>query len=164
METLIEILEETPLWVYLTFIYLLYTGIKASQRRTLSLPKLFILPTLLLVWSFYSLYDRWQGHWTDVCYWIISLVSGSLIGWWIIHKWNIQIDRERKTLTLPGTWSTLWLILIIFSVRYYFGFYYATHPAIPHSMFLTDIIVSGVITGIFIGRSLNYLYRYEKVV
>jgi hypothetical protein len=164
METLIEIIDETPFWVYLIFAFLLFSGIRASHPRTMTLSRLFFLPTLLVLWSIYGLYERWHGHWTDVYYWIVSLVCGSYIGWWMIHQWKIRVDRERKALILPGTWSTLWLVLIIFAVRYFFGYYYATHSTIPHSVLLTDVIVSGIITGVFVGRSMNYLYRYEKAV
>ena len=150
--------------MYLIFLLLLFAGLKSIQRRTVTLTRLFIIPSLLVFWSFYGIYDRWQGVLTDVYYWIISLVCGSFIGWWMIYKWKIHIDRERKTLTLPGTWTTLCMAMIIFSIRYFFGYYYETHPFIPHSIFLTDIILSGIITGMFIGRSFNLWYRYENAL
>ena len=163
MEELIEVLEDTPWWVYLVFFWLIFSGVQAMRPRTVPMVKLFILPTLLVLWSFHGVFIRWEGNWIDVCYWIISLGAGAFLGWWMIHKWKIYVDRSRKTLMLPGTKSTLWLALLIFGIRYFFSYYEALHPTMPHSVFLIDIIATGIIAGIFIGRTLNLWYRYENV-
>ncbi len=135
---------------------------KSLQRRTVTLTRLFLIPSLLILWSIYAIYDHWQGIWTDLCYWVIAFVFGSIFGWWMIRKWTIHVDRGRKTLTLPGTWTTLFLALIIFSIRFFFGFYYEMHPMIPHSIFLIEIVLSGVFTGTFAGRAFNLWHRYEN--
>jgi hypothetical protein len=160
MEHLIEILEETPWWVYFVFAYLLIIGIKASRRRTVTLQRLFVLPSLLTLWSLFNLYERWHGQWIDVLYWTLSLLCGSLLGWRMVAKWKIHIDRQRKILILPGTWSTLILALLFFSLRYGFGYHYATHTSIFHPVFISDLILSGLISGLFIGRTLTFWRRY----
>ena len=81
----------------------------------------------------------------------------------MVHKWKVRVDRERKTITLPGTWSTLILALLIFSVRYSFGVYYALHPTILRPIFLADLTLSGFIAGMFVGRALNFWNRYENL-
>jgi uncharacterized protein YneF (UPF0154 family) len=162
MEALIEILEQTPWWVYLIFVYLLIIGSKASRRHTVTLQKLFMLPLFFTLWSLYGLYERWHGHWSDAVYWIVAIGCGSALGWWMVRKWNIHTDRQRRVLILPGTWSVLALSLSFFALRYCFGYYYGTHPSIPHSVFIADLILSGLITGLFIGRTLTLWRRYEN--
>jgi hypothetical protein len=162
LEAFIEILEETPWWVYIIFAYLLIVGFKASHRRRIPFGQVFFLPALLALWSFYGLTQRWQGNWFDAGYWIIALSCGAFLGWWLIRHWHVHVDREHHTITLPGTWMTLILALLIFAIRYSFGFYYATHPKIPHPVFIADLLVSGIITGIFIGRALNLWNRYQN--
>jgi len=119
MEALIEVLEDTPWWVYLVFFWLIFSGVQAMRPRTVPMVKLFILPTLLVLWSFHGVFIRWEGNWIDVCYWIISLGAGAFLGWWMIHKWKIYVDRSRKTLMLPGTKSTLWLAPLCVPHRYH---------------------------------------------
>ncbi len=162
METILIILEETPWWVYLVLVYLLIVGFRASQRRRILFKKVLALPIVLIAWSLYNLHERWQGEWIDVGYWILFLVIGSFLGWWSVYRWKIHVDRDHGTLSLPGTWSTLILALSIFIIRYGFGFYYAIHPVISRPVFIADLLISGVITGLFIGRALNFWYRYQN--
>ena len=121
-----------------------------------------ILPSLLTLWTLFVLYERWHGYWSDAGYGILALVCGALIGWQLIRYWKIQVDREHKILILPGSWLTLVLALLMFSVRYGFGFYYDTRPVITHPVFIADLVISGVLMGMFIGRAINLWNRYRR--
>lgn len=162
METLLEILEETTWWVYLIFLYLLVIGCNAARRRTMSLKKIFVLPAVLLLWFFFEFYEWWPGTWTALFYWLLSLAAGIGLGWFTVHKWKIYVDRQRKIIILPGTWSTLALAMLFFFIRYGFALYYRTHGDISHTALLVDLIVSGILNGAFIGRTFTFWRRYER--
>lgn len=164
MEEFIDILEETPFWVYLILILVIITGMKSTKHRTIPYKQIFILPTILTIWSVNILFSRWEGHIGDLIYWIFAIGLGSVIGWLIARKKKLVVDRERKTLTLPGTRSVLILGLLFFSFRYGFGVYYATHSDISHQFTIADFIISGFLTGTLVGRALHFWRLYEHSI
>ncbi len=161
MEAILDILKETPWWVYLLFFYLVLIGIRSAKPQTVPILRLLLFPIVLTIWSLIGLYSKWD--WLAFFSWTISLVPGCIFGWLSVRSWKIRFDRRRKTLSLPGSWSTLILVLIIFVVKYFFGYYSATHPAIPKTLMLAQMISSGIITGMFFGRIASFWMRYEEV-
>lgn len=159
MEALIEILEETPWWVYLLFFYLLSMGIKARKPQTVSIKKLVIFPAILTLWGLASM--TWSPIF--ILGWTVSLAIGVGLGWFFVRKWKVRYDRKRGTLHLPGSPSTLVLALVFFSIKYFFGFYHATQFDLSIEMRALESGVTGIIAGIFIGRLAFFLKRYEKV-
>lgn len=158
---MLDILEGTPWLVYLLFFYLLAIGLKARKTSTASLYRLFIIPVVFTIWSLYSLSD----HIADkIIFWGSGLLVGTLIGWLLTHKHAIHFDREKKLVTLPGTYTTLVLVMAIFFVKYFFGYNYATNPEAKTNIlyFGTDLAVSGIITGMFVGRLITYISKYFR--
>lgn len=159
MEVLTEILEDTPWWVYLLFIYLVFIGLRATRPRTTSLNKVFFLPLIFTLWNLAWLYERIQGHFLLLFFWPFGIAVGIFSGWAMVRKWHIAYHKSQRTISLPPTWSTLILILLVFAVRYFFVFNYEIHPEKASHLFLADSLISGTITGIFIGRSFHI---YQK--
>lgn len=161
METILDTLDGTPWWVYLLFFYLVLMGVKAAKPQTVPILRLLLFPIVLTIWSLMGLYSKWDGP--AFLSWAIALIPGCIFGWLFVRSWKIRFDRKRKTLSLPGSWSTLILVLVIFAVKYFFGYYSATHPAIPETLMFAQMISSGIITGIFFGRLANFWIRSEKI-
>jgi len=115
-----------------------------------------------MLWNIAWLAERLEGQYSLFIYWVIGLAAGTLIGWQTVRNWKIKVDRHRKTISVPGTWSTLIFILLVFVVRYYFVYHYESHPENSSRFFLADSLVSGIFTGIFIGRSLELYQKYRK--
>jgi len=157
MEELIGILEETPWWVYFVFAYLVSMGIKALKPRTVSIKKLIVFPAILTIWGLMGM--QWTLY--PVLAWCISLVMGFGLGWLIVRTWTIQYDRSRSILHLPGSPATLVLALLFFAIKYFFGFYSATHIGIPQNLMVAQSAASGIIIGIFIGRLAFFWKRVE---
>ncbi len=162
MELLIEIFKQTPWWVFALFAGLLLIGLKAVQPRVITVKKLWLLPLVFTIWNLVWLYERVQGHYSLIVFWFLGLAFGGFFGWLLIRRWKIKAV-SRNWIALPGTWSTLILILSVFIVRYFFVFNYETHPEAAHHLFLSDALISGIITGIFIGRAAGLLLKYKKI-
>ncbi len=158
METFLGILEETPWWVYLLFIYLVFMGIKALSPRFVPIKKLIILPAVFTVWGALGL----QWGLGTLLFWLIALAAGCGLGWISVRRWKIRFDRRRDALHLPGSPSTLILALLFFSVKYFFGYYSATQPEIPDGMRLAQAAVSGLLAGMFIGRLFFFWKKHEE--
>lgn len=157
-----EILADTPWWVYILFVGLVIIGMKSLKPRTISFARLILLPAVFTIWNIVWLTERLAGQYSFLLFWFISLSAGVFVGRETVRRWKIKADHRNKTISLPGTKSTLILILLVFAFRYFFVYNYETHPHASSHFFLADSIVSGVIIGIFIGRSLELYQKYRK--
>lgn len=162
MEAIMEALKGTPWWVYIVFAYLLSIGIRALRPQVVRLKKIFLIPIIFILWSLYGLVSKFKAP-TDVGRWLVFLSIGALIGWWIASSWKIKADKQKLLIQLPGGPTTLILILLIFSTKYAFGYLYETDPSAQDNflIYTLDVISSGVITGMFVGRALCYLRKFK---
>lgn len=161
MQTLYQILLNTPWWVYVLLVYLLCVGYKASKPGTVSIKKLLILPVLFSVMSIHSLVTVIGVNGFSVSVYGVALLVGIGLGWWQITNRGIIVDKTHLLVKSSGTWSTLIIIFIIFFTKYYFGYELALDPAKAHqSGFEFSLLaVSGVCTGLFVGRVLCVFSR-----
>lgn len=157
---IIKILQGTPLWVYGIFAYLLWVGINASKQRTLFIPILFILPTVLFGLKVDSLFKLQST--TLWLYFGSFLLVGAVIGWLQAAFSKVTIDKKTKSVTIPGSWQTLVLVLLVFTLKYYFGYMQAVHPEEYQSLLLVDVATSAAITGYFYGRVFNFMYQLVR--
>jgi hypothetical protein len=161
-ETLCNILFHTPAYVFLLFGYLIYAGLQASRDRIVSLKRTIILPAVFLYFSFDALKNSFAHTPLVLTIWSIAFLGGIGLGWLQVCFRKIKIDKIKKLLFLPGTWSTLLIILSIFIIKYYFGYQHARHPELFQNVYFTSfaLIIYGSTSGLFIGRLINYLYRF----
>ncbi len=157
-----DILSNAPWWAYLGFMISVAIGIASTRPRTISFHRLVILPALFTLLNIAWLAERLQGRYSLLSFWICTLAIGSYLGWQTVRNWETEADHQKKRLSLPGSWSTLYLILAVFATRYFFTYNYELHPEAYIHLFLADAIVSGLITGIFIGRSVELYRKYQK--
>ncbi len=163
MAFIFEILKETPWWIYGLFCYLVTLGLKATKRRTIPLKQLFLLPSIFTLWSLYSLATKFQTNIYLSTIWALSILAGYYLGWGLTRPQKLQADKKRRLIVLPGSWAPLISFLLIFSGKYFFGFTYATNPDASHSLAYLgpDIGLSGILTGIFLGKLLCIWHKYK---
>ena len=113
-----QLLEMTPWWIYILFIYFLMLGVRASNPTVVSLKKLAAIPIFFLGWAIYHLFTDLETRYFFLVPWIFALAAGSFIGYLQVRNWAIRVDPERQTVSLPGSWSTLLLCLSIFSLKF----------------------------------------------
>jgi hypothetical protein len=160
-----QIAIHTPVWVYLLLIYLIVVGVKASKTRVVKLQRIFTIPAILAVMSVHTLMTTITlVDYLIVSSWIIAMLIGILLGWWQVKRLDIQIDKKRLLIQIPGTWSTMYILLTIFVAKYYFGYEKATNPILMEQLEfnVSMLAVSGVCTGLFIGRLIAYLYHFKN--
>ncbi|HAG61693.1 MAG TPA: hypothetical protein DCL40_02195 [Coxiellaceae bacterium] len=165
MKSLIEAigitLWNTPWWVYALLAYCIIVGIKAARGGVVPYFKVIIIPIVFAYLSLDSLFSHFSLNSFVLAVFCSSLVLGFLCGILQAYKQNIVADRSRLLIKIPGTWSTLIIILIIFFTKYYFGYETAVDPKLlenTHFEFAM-LFVSGVTAGLFIGRFVYYTRR-----
>lgn len=163
MNGIYQLLINTPWWVYLILIYLIIVGIKASKTRIVSLKKLFIIPLVFLIMSIETLISSFKIDLLNFSIWSLGILIGAIFGYIQTYRYKLKIDKENGLLEIPGTWSTLVIISVIFIAKYYISYELAVDPAIINeNVFeISALLVTGVCTGLFIGRLCCYLYRFQ---
>jgi len=163
MEAIWQTAIHTPWWVYLLLGYLIAVGIKASKVRVIPYWKVFVLPTVFLSMSIHTLATIETMECLSIGSWILAILVGSLFGWWQVQRLDIKFDKKRSLIQIPGSWDTLLVILIIFIAKYYLGYEKATNPILvaQFNFKVGMLVLSGVCTGLFLGRLFCYMRHYK---
>jgi hypothetical protein len=135
--------------------YILYVGIQALNERIVSIPKLFIIPIVLIAL-------RYKVILTDsaiLC--VLSICIGTGLGFWITSKNAGLILKDINSVKLLGSYITLVLLVSFFALKYAFGYLSATHNPIAVEYADIEVLMSSLLTGYFLGRGFYYLYRLK---
>ena len=161
---LTEFIANTPWWVYPIFLYLIGLGWVSHQPRVIALYRIFIIPTLLSIWSLHTLYNRYTATLQHSGIWVIAVVLGTWAGWWSFYRLAILADKRKRLVRLPGGWTPLVLIVLVFMIRYYFTLLHARYPLslISPPFVYADLILTSLIIGLFLGRALRILHDYKR--
>lgn len=161
--TLIDILLGTPWWVYAIFTYLMIIGIKSLQDHKVLLYRLLIVPVIFVGWSIYSISVRYGLKPLFVSVWLLTFVIGIVLGWLLLYR-GIKVDKKTLTAHIPGSWFPLVCYVLFFSIKYFIGFTYALSPETKGMaiFWLTDIVSSGILSGMFNGRIFHIMRQYWK--
>jgi hypothetical protein len=86
------------------------------------------------------------------------------LGHLMVYKANVKIDTKNNLLIIPGTWSTLILIVIIFIDKYWINFEMAVNKEILDNRLFDEFLVgsSALFPGIFLGKFLFYLQTLKN--
>ena len=161
MNTIWTAATQTPWWVYVLFIYLVQRGISASKSQVVSIKKLTILPVVFIALSIHTLMTAFHVNTAAILVWFASIAVGSAIGWLLVCRHQFKVDRKKLLIQLPGSWVTLILILAIFVSKYYFSYQIGSDPALENQtgFEFSMLAISGICTGLFIGRLLCYFHK-----
>jgi hypothetical protein len=154
VELIKSIILDTPIWVWGILAYILYVGIQAFKERIVSIPKLLIMPMVLIAVR----YKVFLSDNTAVLSWL-SICSGAGLGIWITAKNAGAILKEINSVKLQGSYATLVLLLSFFMLKYAFGYLSSTHNVIAVEYAFIETLLSSLMTGYFLGRGFYYMYR-----
>jgi hypothetical protein len=151
--------SHTPWWVYLLFIYLMIIGVKALKTQIKPFSITLIMPVVFTIMSIESILalQHLNPLYEFLIFTLSLLLVGGSLGYFLALQQNVQIDKEHKLIKLPGSAFTLISVLLIFAVKYYFSYRLKLTPN-DHQLEYYFIGASGIITGLFAGRTACY-YR-----
>ena len=161
VENLWKIVGGAPWWVYVLFIYLVSIGIKSTRPRIVPIQRVVLLPLLFVAWALYNLYGKLAlGFVSLIPVWVVFLSLGAYLGVKEVHAWRISTNRHKGEITIPGNYSTLVLIVLIFVLKFFWGYFYATHTEVSYGIYCADTLTSSLVTGFFVGRAGFFLKSY----
>ncbi|WP_341756078.1 MULTISPECIES: hypothetical protein [unclassified Candidatus Tisiphia] len=149
-------LKATPLYVYLLFGYLVFIGVKATKQRVVFPLRLFISPVVFLLFSI-----KEYSNVKDLVLFFIVLIISIIVNWQFFDKPPIQINNNK--IIIPGSWQPFLLIIIIFSIKYFFGYMQAVKPELATKYKIIELIISSWVLGIMIFKAIYY-YSYTNKI
>jgi uncharacterized protein DUF6622 len=153
-----RILSGTPLWVFVLFAYLIWTGAQRLKPGVRQLARIGITPAIFIIWGLIGLFQR-PGDFSNVlAHWAIGAILGSALG--LAVGIPMQADRGRRRVLLPGSVLPLLRILVIFGAHYVLRVAAAIHPDMSATYLTWDIYVSGASAGYFVGWSVRFMRSY----
>ena len=140
MNMVLQIVVNTPPWVWVLLAFLLFLGIRALQPSTAPLWRIAILPTVFCVWGVSGLFSLHKPTPERVVPWLVAIGIGMAIS----RLQPVRADKTRRLVRVPGGPLTLVLILGIFATKYVFG------------------VLHGItLTGMFVGRFMGLWRQYQ---
>ena len=162
---MLDAVKGTPTWVWIVFLLLIVRSFQDFKTKTIFFPKILILPAVLIFVSITGIFPKYELNIFTVASYVIALLFGILARWFLANKQKLEIDKAQQTITVKGTTSALVLIFAIFTIKYIFGYIDSVDPELAKSnmyFVFAEIILSGLVAGLFCGKALNYIYRYLK--
>lgn len=152
---LYQILANTPRWVWVLLLALLWLGLSQAVSRTASLKRITLLP---LTMAGLSLYGTVTAFGTEPQLLLVWLLAGGLMAAVVARRAlpeATRYDPATRRFTLPGSWLPLLLILGIFATKYLVGAVSAMQPALAHdaSFSLCFAALYGAFAGVFLARA-----------
>ena len=132
------------------------------RPRTLSVRYLFIMPVVLFGLSSTFLVSGAGPMPIGAVVWVAALAAGLAVGWSALSAKVLSVDREHARMTIGRNWSVLVLFFLIFGGKYFYGITRAMNPALASqpTFALAMMAVSGISTGIMIGRVVKLYFGY----
>ncbi|WP_350306280.1 DUF6622 family protein [Photorhabdus viridis] len=165
MPQFITIIKDTPIWVWILLVFLVIRGIKALSDREMSIGRIFLLPTVFLVWGIHSVLTETYFSNLSLVMMGIGLIFGTTIGWIL---WRSQPRLRKKTnsnlIIRSGTPLTLIVIMITFVSKFVMTALLSIYPILLHSLHYNLLfgLLSGFFDGIFWGGTLNLFISWCK--
>ncbi|PHM55257.1 DUF6622 family protein [Xenorhabdus sp. KK7.4] len=163
--SILMIIKDTPVWVWILFVFLVLRGIKALDDREMTVSRLFLLPIVFFIWAVYVVLHETVFQASALLALVVGILAGIAIGW---KLWSTQPRLRQKPgsdlIIRSGTPLTLIFILIIFCVKFIISATAAIHPALTHSFSFNLLFgfASGLLDGVFWGGTLNLYIPYYK--
>jgi len=150
----INIIYNTPLWVWFLLAFLIRVGISTLKQRKISTTRLILIPSLFLVWGIYSFTIKIPINLSTILLFIGFFIFGFILLFLIknFEKNKATYDSHTKILTLPGERKTLILILVAFITKYVLSVLLHTHFSAWENFIIFFTSMQGLLSGSFWGN------------
>ncbi len=154
---LLQIIQGTPLRIWVLFAALLWVGISQAKTRTIGSLRALLLPGVFLILSLAGVVSTFGASALGVAAWAIGIGAAVTAGSRLLPSLRATWQAAGDTLQVAGSWLPLGLIVALFAVKYAAGVSLALHPALASQ---GDFVVAcslayGIFSGLFAARGLQ---------
>lgn len=150
----LEIIKNTPIWVFVLFVGLVFLGYSQSKDRVITIKKVFILPFAMSILSIFGVISAFGITKTSLVLWFMGTITSILLCLKLLSSKNIKYDNKTKSYFIPGSWTPMVFILIIFFTKYFVGVVIAKQLPIINAFEFIVIIsfLYGLLSGLFLAK------------
>ncbi len=162
---MLEILRNTPHWVYTVYTVVLYFGLsscfeeQSRLRHLLGIPAIIVVISIVLATYNNGFVLRVLGGWT------LGILIATALAYWFTQGAASRLRLDGDYLIIPGGLSVLVVSGAGFLVKYWFGYASASGAdwtRLP-SFLMWDSMTSGLIVGFFVGRGLSHFTTAKQL-
>ncbi len=159
-EFAIQILKNTPIWVWAILVALIYLGSKQLKARVVKRYSVLIAPVVFL---FVGLMAAGRGP-VGFGAWAVSLIGFAVVTFFVWRPTaGARYEASGDRLHLPGSVVPMMLMLAIFLLNYVINVVLAINPAYRSELAwqVGPALILGALSGVFIGRATT-LFRMNR--
>jgi uncharacterized membrane protein len=155
---IVQILSNTPLWVWPLLAALIWLGLSQAKARTASFTRITVVPLAMTAFSLWGTVSAF-GASPMFGYVMLAWMFGTAVMLAVVAPMEVPrgttYDVESRTFGLPGSWAPMLLILGIFLIRYSVGATLTFQPGLARDGLFPLVAgaLYGLFSGIFAGRA-----------
>jgi teichoic acid transport system permease protein len=159
-----RIVSGTPFYVWVIFIFLLKRGIKASKDGELSFSKMFIMPSIFIIWGLEKLLSGFSYLGTSMIFYTIFMCLGILISYSLYSRYRKLYIKE-GSLCRTGSYLPMTIMMTNFFVKYLLNVAMNVNPLLCNTLSFNILyaLLSGFSVGLFIGGILQAYNAYSSL-
>jgi len=155
----INILTNTPFYVYWIFFSLLFVGISQIKTRQVGLKRAISIPFILILLSVYAITHDFGLNFFSMFIWICGIAFIFVLDKSVKSQKQVKYSFDTKVFTIGGSYFPLFMMMLLFFTKYVVGVVTAMNSLIIHSSLFIGII--SLLYGIFSGM---YLIRFFVLI
>ncbi|UBH28831.1 DUF6622 family protein [Aeromonas enteropelogenes] len=161
----LNIVAETPVWVWILFAFLVTTGINALSDREMDIKGLFIMPLFFLLWGGITVIDELSFLFWGLAAMLVGVMAGYGSGWYFASS-GPQLKNKNGTnlIIWPGTPWVIVFVIITFIIKYTLNIFLNMEPELRFSLWFNIVFgfLSGLISGVLWGKTLSLYLKYRQ--
>ena len=153
---LMQIIKNTPPWVFILFFVLIALGVSQSKGRTVKRSKVSILPGAMLVLSLYGVFSAFGMVPAGLACWVLGVAFTVGLREKVAAPHGVTFSPESQSFFVPGSWFPLVLMMAIFFVKYLVGVIVARQLPIGGDPAFVSLVslCYGLLSGVFLARAI----------
>lgn len=105
-----------------------YLVIPSLKARTIPLKRLIITPIIFMYFFYQSLNTDFHSSSATILFSSLGVMTGIVIGMWTQRNTLVEANHEKQMIHLPGTYVSLIVFTLLFSIHYWIDYHEANNP------------------------------------
>jgi len=154
-----QVVLKTPPWVYALFIALVGFGLSQTRTRAVHERVVAIPPVAMTAYSFYGMTLAFGLSAAGIAAWAAGFAAALGIGLTLRRPQGVRYLPAAGRFEMPGSWTPLVVILIVFFARYFLAVTMGIDPTLRREagFMVAASFVYGLLGGVFPARAARVL-------
>lgn len=152
---ILQIIRDTPVWVFAVLLVIGYLGYSQSKPRTVKRTRIYVLPCLMVLLSIHGVTSAFGLTALAGTAWLLGVVVAFWPSFTLLSPRGVVYHEDTRSFSFPGSWLPLGLFGVVFCIKYSIGGMLAHHyPMVETPQFVAVAsFLYGCCTGVFFARA-----------